>query len=243
VVNAVEEKNMLRICALLFVAATCLGLKDAPDKDPPPTTLKGWGEVADPDGDCHVELDSGKVSMKVPASPHDFAAELERTNAPRVMSKVRGNFIVEVKISGSFAPAEPSTIPGRTPYNGAGMLIVVDDNNHLSLQRAALMRDGNVRHYANFELRKEGEQSASHYETDLDDGDVYLRLERRGKKVYAMFSPDGVKWKSYEPIDVKFPREVSVGVEAVNSSNDPFECSFANYAIYHKAAVATQPSK
>lgn len=225
---------MFRKIVLIAIALCGLGLKDAPPTSQPSTTFDGWGTVIDPDKDCQVSLEDDKLSIKVPASPHDFAAELERWNAPRVLASVKGDFIAEVKISGTFAPAKPSTISGRTPYNGAGILIEVDQQNHIALQRAALFRNGKVRHYANFELRQNGQCTTSRFDSDLPDADVYLRLERKGPKVYAMFSPDGVKWQSYEPIDVDFPEQVNVGVVAINSSADPFECAFEVFSVYQK---------
>src|SRR5262249_30864558 len=147
----------------------------------------------------------GKVTVKVPGTAHDFAGELGRWNAPRVLSTVRGDFIIEVKVSGAFKPGEQSTIEGRRSYNGAGLLLVKDPKNHLSLQRGAVYLDDKVRHYANFELRKDGELVISRYELELEDRDTYLRLERRGQRVYGMASQDGVNWHSYDPIDVDFP--------------------------------------
>jgi regulation of enolase protein 1 (concanavalin A-like superfamily) len=225
---------MVRTIILIAVAVCSLGLKEAPTESKSRTSFDGWGAVIDPDKDCQVALDGEKLSMTLPAAAHDFAAELERWNAPRVMASAKGDFIAQVKISGTFTPAKPSTISGRTPYNGAGILIEVDKQNYVSLQRAALFRDGKIRHYANFELRQNGQLTSSHFNTNLDDADAYLRLERRGPKIYAMFSRDGVKWQSYEPVEVDFPKAVNVGVEAINSSADAFECSFEGFSIYHK---------
>ena len=222
--------------ASLLAAAACLLVLSVRADDKPGTHLKGWGEVIDPDHDCQIDLDKGKVTMKLPGKAHDFAAELQRRNAPRILSEVGGDCILEVKVSGELKPSDTSTIEGRRPYNGAGLLLLKDDNNYVSLHRGAVYLDDKVRHYLNFELRKDAELTVSRYEVDLDNEDTYVRLERRGDKVFALGSHDHVHWKVYDdPIEIDFPYVVQVGVEAVSSSDKPFRCAFEEYAIYRKA--------
>jgi regulation of enolase protein 1 (concanavalin A-like superfamily) len=222
--------------ALLLLAATCLLALTARAGDKPGTKLKGWGEVIDPDRDCRVALDQGKLTVQTPGKAHDFAAELQRWNAPRIMGDVRGDFIAEVKVSGKFDPSMTSTIEGRRPYNGAGLLLVKDDKNHVSLHRGAVYLNNAVRQYLNFELRKDGELVTSRYEVDLEDQDTVLRLERRGSKVFALASTDGLHWKCYDdPIEVDFPEALKLGVEAVNSSDQPFRCALEGFAVFQRA--------
>ena len=98
------------------------------------------GEAIDPDDGDAITADGDRVTIVTADTPHDFAAELQQWNAPRVLSKAEGDFTLEVKVSGTFAPENVTTIAGRTPYNGAGLLVVADDQNHLSLQRTALFK-------------------------------------------------------------------------------------------------------
>ncbi len=93
--------------------------------------VKGWGRAVDPDGDCAITTTDGGVAIKVPGTAHDFAAELERQNAPRVLSEVKGDFIAEVKVSGAFRPGATSSIPGRRPYHGAGLLVINGKENYI----------------------------------------------------------------------------------------------------------------
>jgi hypothetical protein len=96
--------------------------------------------------------------------------------------------------------------------------------------------DNRVRHYANFELRKEGELAISRYEVDLDDQDTVLRVERRGDKFYALASHDGIHWKVYDdPITVDFPEQLRVGVVAVSSSDQPLRCTLEGFHVFRKA--------
>jgi regulation of enolase protein 1 (concanavalin A-like superfamily) len=225
---------MLRFLSLFVLAIGCSPGSSVYADEKPVLNIKGWGDIIDPDKDCQVRLDEGKLMVKVPGAAHDFAAELGRWNAPRILSEVRGDFIIDVQVSGEFKPVEASTIDTRRSYNGAGILLVKDRNNHLSLQRGAVHLGDRVRHYANFELRKDAELRVSLYELELEDKDTYLRLERRGTKVYGMTSHDGINWRSYDPIEVDFPQVISVGVEIINSSKQPFACAFENLALYRK---------
>jgi regulation of enolase protein 1 (concanavalin A-like superfamily) len=219
---------------MLVCGLTSLPTMRAADK---PESLPGWGELTDPDGDCKVKTDKGQLTVRVPGAAHDFAGELMRWNAPRVMSQVEGDFIIEVKVSGEFSPVAESTIAGRRSYNGAGILLVKDKNNHLSLQRGAVNLGDRVRHYANFELRKEADLATSLYEIELEDKPVVLRVERRGNKVYGLASHDGVTWKSYDPIEVDFPKSLDVGVVGINSSQAPFGCTFEGLSLFRRTEI------
>jgi regulation of enolase protein 1 (concanavalin A-like superfamily) len=175
----------------------------------------------------------------VAGSAHDFAAELNRWNAPRVLSRVKGDFVLEAKISGKFEPGAESTIEGRRPYNGAGLLLVQNNGNHLSLQRGAVRLAKRVRHYANFELRQDPDAKVSNFEFDIEPGDVVLRLARVGNKILAMISQDGTNWRAFSPLTTSFPSTIAVGVEGINSSDAPFQCSFGNLTLYRDQPLAS----
>jgi regulation of enolase protein 1 (concanavalin A-like superfamily) len=225
---------MLRYFLAFLMALGCLSGLLALADDQPTLSIRGWGDIVDPDNDCPISVNGRKVVVKVPDAAHDFAGELSRWNAPRIVREAKGDFIVDVKVSGQFKPVEASNIPTRRGYNGAGILLIKDKNNHLSLQRGAVNLDGKVRHYLNFELRKDGELAISLSQVELEDADVYLRLERRGKKVYGMGSMEGINWKSYDPIEVDFPDGLTVGIAAINSSKGPFTCAFEDFTVFRK---------
>ena len=229
---------MLRSRRLLLIAVGLLSIAGVAADKGPVLAIKGWGDIIDPDNDCTVKVEGEKVTVNVPATAHDFAGELGRWNAPRVLSTIRGDFIIEVKVSGTFKPIDQSTIAERRSYNGAGLMLIKDPKNHISLHRGTVYLEDKIRHYANFELRRDAELVISRYEMDLDEKDTFLRLERRGKQFYGMASHDGINWKSYEPIEADFPEELSAGVEAVNSSKEPFACGFAGLTIFRKVTAA-----
>jgi hypothetical protein len=139
---------------LILVIGCLLGIRVYADEKPV-RPITGWGDLIDPDRDCQVQVQEGKVTVKVPGTAHDFAAELQRWNAPRILSEVKGDFIVDVQVAGEFKPVEASTIETRRSYNGAGLLVAKDRNNYVSLHRGAVNLGNRVRQYANFELRKD----------------------------------------------------------------------------------------
>ncbi len=230
---------MTRFRTTLLPIIVCLVALGVHADDRQGNSFKGWGSVIDPDRDCEITLKGDAVTFKLPGTAHDFAAELQRWNAPRILSDVTGDFIVEVKVAGEFQPSETSTIETRQPYNGGGLLLVKDRDNYVSLHRGAVELNGQVRQYANFELRKDAELAISRSELGLDDKDAYLRIERRGNKIFALASHDGIQWKSYEePIIFDFPETAQLGVEVVNSSNKPFTCMMEGFTVFRKATDA-----
>jgi adhesin HecA-like repeat protein len=219
--------NLLALLVITIILATAgvMGNTDGPGKP-----AEGWGEAFDPNGDCTIQPAPGRLVIKVPARAHDLSAELGRVNAPRVLQNVSGDFTAQVKVSGTFQPAPPSTIPDRLPYNGAGLLLWQDGNNYLRLERAALNRDGQVQSYAALELRAGG-QVVNPQAPPLVDGDTYLRLERRGNMITGSVSQDGRQWSPFLPVAVNFPQQARVGVTAINSSAEPFTVQFEQLQI------------
>ena len=231
-INTKAAAMLVGICGIAGLMALPIRAEDKADA---PTIIKGWGQVSDPDRDCEITSKEGAVEFKVPGKSHDFASDIRLQNAPRVLRSIKGDFIAEVKVSGEFKPGATSTIEGRRAYHGAGLLVIKDKDNYISLHRGCVNLGDRVRHYANFELRKDGELPISLYEIEIPDQDTYLRLERRGNKVFNATSPDGVHWSSYEPIPLEMPETVQFGIVAVSSSDVPLAVKFRDLAIFRGA--------
>lgn len=201
--------------------------------EPASGTFEGWGRLIDPDGDSSVSLDDQVLTIAVPAAAHDLSIELGRMNAPRVVRDVRGDFIAEVRVSAKLQPTEPTTIPDRTPYNGAGLVLFDSEKNYVRLERAAIDRNGHQYNYINFELRYEGESYSHARSVDLK-GDWYLRLERHGDQVCAMLSSDGTRWGALEPFPMPVTMETvsQIGVTVASSSNTPFQADFHGFQLF-----------
>lgn len=237
------QRNLAVVLALLV--GGLVAAKDTDETTSAGQTLSGWGEAVNPDNDCKIMGDPGRLLVTVPGTPHDFAAELGRWNAPRVMTRVKGDFIVQVRVSGELSPGNQSTADQRRAYQGGGLLLVADDRNHISLQKGALLNGDGVRRYANFEARKDGKAGPSRNGMELEIRPTWLRLERHGTRVHALVSEDGVRWKAYDPVEMALPDEVSVGVEAVSSSSRDLLCEFDNFAIFQRtpAGATTRPAE
>ena len=96
-------------------------------------TLGETGQVINPDGDSQILLDQRNATITVPGSAHDLSAELNLVNAPRVLQSVEEDFIAEVTVAGTVRPAGEPTVPGRPPFNGAGILLWQDEGNYVRL--------------------------------------------------------------------------------------------------------------
>lgn len=233
------QKPVFIATALLLAWSTQASLA-APKFDPRPVSARAeWGKVGNPDGDCRFFFSTDMLLIHVPGGPrpHDLAAEIDVVNAPRVLQKAQGDFTVQVKVEGRFAPGNESMLPGRTPYNGAGLVAVFDENNVVTLARAVLERgDGKRWPYANFEIRKNGrlEQFGEETETPIPlDGALYLRLERRGMKMLGAHSTDGIHWHELEPKNLPghWPMTLNVGVVAISTSPDEFNPRFSGLRL------------
>ncbi|HEY2158044.1 MAG TPA: hypothetical protein VGH33_20615, partial [Isosphaeraceae bacterium] len=126
-------------------------------------------------------------------------------------------------------------------YHGAGLIVWIDEKTYLRLERAAVVRpESKVIHYANFELRRDAEIVSS-VGLRLSDQDTYLRLERRGDRIYGLFSADGYRWSSFEPLAVNLPKDVKFGVAAINTSTDPLKAVFSDLDVFKSEPKRATP--
>jgi regulation of enolase protein 1 (concanavalin A-like superfamily) len=230
------SRSTLSLLALAF--ACSMGLH-AFSADNARQTLKGWGEVIDPDGDCRVALEGDRLTISIPPARHDLSIEVGDVNAPRILRPIDGDFIAQVKVSGNVRHAGGRTSDHYLAYHGGGLLLWQDDRNYLRLERAAVNDpDGAVIHYANFELREDGqrvdtEQSAM----EIPDRDTYLRLERRGGRVFASTSEDGVQWHAFQPLTVDLRKEIRLGLSAINTSTERFKAVFSELEVFKRETI------
>ncbi len=204
-----------------------------------PPALKGWGLAHDPDGDCRFEQAGDKLTIRVPGSLHDLGADDGQANAPVVLAPARGEFIAMVKVSGEVRPGPEPAVADGPAYSGTGLLIRADRGNFVRLERAGLIRDGNFVTYANFEYFSRGRRAVSEG-LRLADVPIHLRLERRGKIVYASTSQDGVNWSSFPPVQVELPDESRVGVAAVNTATKPFTAELESFRVFTRSDVGRE---
>ncbi len=214
-------------CGLLSPRASCLAQEQVEKQIP------DWGTFVDPDRDCSFSLDDSQLSITVPGTPHDLSAELDRMNAPRVVTSVSGDFTMAVIVKGDFEPGQ-ANIPGRTAYNGAGLLVMLNEGTYIRLERAVLERGGRRQHYANFELRVDGQVERIGTPSDMaldPEASCLLRIERVGNEIRGIVRQGNRAWNELKPKKVDMDEELSVGVAAINASSKPFEAKFSGLLI------------
>jgi len=209
-----------------------------------PTIREVWGEIIDPAEDCRFSMKEDRLRVWIPGSevPHDMNPEkgtVGSSDSPRLLQPVAGDFTIQVKIGGEFAPGEESTQPGHTGYNGAGLLVFANEANFVRFERATLQRRGSEeRPYTNLEIRVEG---VIEYYSSLGDlpteanKPTWLRLERRGDNIYTSMSQDGVSWIKNEPqtltAEAWQTHEIEAGILAVSTSKEVFNPEFSELNI------------
>ncbi len=199
----------------------------------PNASIIGWGEAIDPDSDCQIRaVGGGALSIFVPGTKHDLSAETGEMNAPRVLRKIDGDFIVQAKVSGNVQHTGNRTSKRTLAYHGAGLILWKDDQTFVRLERAGIVRqDDRVLHYAHLQLCLGG-RIAGNRSIQIPDRDAFLRLERRGNRVYGQVSADGVRWTGFDPFEVSLPRELKLGVTAVSTSTDPLNVTFSDLEVF-----------
>jgi regulation of enolase protein 1 (concanavalin A-like superfamily) len=233
------KPNLLtRIIVVGFLLAVSARPDQAVQNRDRKAELEGWGVTSNPDGDCQFFTSEGMLLIHVPGGrPHDLAAEINITNAPRVLQMAKGDFTLQALVDGRFAPGSESMLNGRTAYNGAGLVAVFDEKNVVTLARAVLQRgDGKPWPYANFEIRVAGSLERFGLESDLPiplDRPVFLRLERRGQRMLGAASTDGINWDVLEPktLPDNWPKELHVGVVAISTSKEEFNPRFSKLQL------------
>ena len=194
-----------------------------------PGPIRLWGEAMDPDGDCKFTFGDGNLSLRVPGTLHDLSTEVGKVYAPRILQEVGGDFIAKVKVCGRFQPTEPVTRRGGVPFNGAGLLVWLDAGRFMRVERAAVTRNGSTSPYflvEHHELNALGDSSGS-----LPNGDVYLKVERKGRRATAYYSDDGQHWIMAKPTQIDWPARLKVGVAAISSSASPLSVRFEQFSV------------
>ena len=202
----------------------------------PPIVIEGWGRLIDPDHDCTVKAEQGKLTVNVPARLHDLNPRNGKLNAPRVLQEVEGDFVVQVKVSGKFEPGGNSTAPRSVPFNGAGLLVWADEKNYLRLERNMFLVRGTPACYPPlFEVFQDGQYQGTNPPAAsgafFEHESTCFRLERKGHKIAAHYSHDGKEWTALKEVTVTLPTKVQVGVAAINTSDKPLAVQFDEFEL------------
>lgn len=222
--------NRSFLAVVVFLSAYVALSAPAPAERP---WVTGWDKPVDPDKDCKFIREKGTLTIEVPGTDHALALERGQMNSPRLLRDVEGDFVAQVRVSGTFKPSQNSTVKGRTPFVGAGLLLMADEKTYVRLERAALVKGGETKTYANWELRQDGRWVLAGAEKvlPLEDKATHLRLERKGEKLLASVSQDGKEWKELKPLELKLPAKLKLGVTAGGTSMDVFAPQFDQFQL------------
>lgn len=213
---------MSRFPQLVLVSlATCflLGLASAEEKKA--QTIKGWGTVVDPDGDCQLKEDKGAVTLTVPKTYHDltYTDDSTKLNAPRILQEVAGDFQLQVKVAAYPLPTANTSSSGRHSFVSTGLLIWHDDRNFIRMDRAS---EGSAPAVFVWVEQFQDGKSMTQRPHRVENKDTFLRAARRGNKLTFEVSEDGSAWTEVQTLAVELPKKVKAGVLAINTTTNEF---------------------
>jgi hypothetical protein len=215
-----------------------------PETDPKPDRrgLAAWGQVVDPNGDCTITENDGKLTIKVPGTLHDLnpgeTDPKKRNTAPRVLREVQGDFVLTVKVTADWKPGNKLPSATTQPYNGAGLLVWGSNLDFVRLERNVWVSPKGRFSYRTPIYCVQGRPS-NQFRSGRDEffkgRSTWLKVERTGEKITTSISHDGKEWTETAVLTTKFPESVRVGVEAINSSDKEFVVEFEEFKIASKS--------
>lgn len=206
-------------------------------EDKPVQSIKGWGTVVDPAGDCKVVEKEGKVTITVPGTHHDLNPTPRFNNvlAPRVLQEVEGDFTVQVVVDAFPRPAA-STASSKAgiSFVAGGLLVWQDDKNFVRLLRAANGDRGSL--FGHLEIYRDGKFIGDGYARITGDKATYLKLTRTGKAFSFAVSADGKSWsdirgRTTDLSTIDLPKKLQVGIAATNATTKEFAPQFEGFSV------------
>ena len=153
-----------------FAIGTKRVKKTGPKDDVTGKEVAGWGTAYDADGDCQINAEGKALIVSIPGTLHDLNADIDKYNAPRVLTEVQGDFEITVKVVGDFKPGSQATRKGTYPYTGGGIVVWRDGDNFIRLERGAILKQGKINTFSIFEEREGGSRGAVHNGADAGHG-------------------------------------------------------------------------
>src|SRR5262249_34104465 len=120
------------------------------------------------------------------------------------------------------------------PTNEAGLVLINDADNYITLLRSALYRNEKQNTAVAVSHRTEGRGSGMRLPR-LGNGTTYLRIVRKGSRFLPYASADGKTWESLRPIEVEWPNRLKLGVTALTiGTEQPFSVTFGEFNVKGK---------
>lgn len=195
-------------------------------EDKPDPTNNGWGTSIDPDKDCEFKSTREKLTITVPPMQHNLYPPIT-LNAPRVLRKVSGDFVIQVKVTSNLDP---------TRFFGAGILLWDSDDCFLRVERNAFINGETVNCYPPLIEYWKDKKYAGFNDAVLPakyfvGESTWFRVERKDRSVAISISHDGVVWIDLKTVEVDMSLDLMVGVAAVSVSKTPFTAVFEELTI------------
>jgi hypothetical protein len=213
------------LCALAAIAAAV-----APAPRPQPW-VAGWDRPVDLAGNCRFDRNGDKLTITIPGKDHPLDVPNKRLNAPHLLRDVQGDFSVQVRVGGVGKPA------GGTGYHRAGLLLT-DGWVFWRWERSADQDPKEKAHDLWFGIHWRGQEGSvtGHGDSLPLKGPIYLRIERRGEKVFLASSEDAKTWltattPSSFGIVIKLPQALKVGVVAESTAAGEFKVEFDQFKL------------
>jgi regulation of enolase protein 1 (concanavalin A-like superfamily) len=190
-------------------------------------SIEGWGTAIDPDGDCKIQPKGKTLTIEVPNTPHGLIANIvDKSNAPRVLREVEGDFEIQVKVDGAFKPSGSGTTLRDMPTNEAGLVLIQDTDNFITVLRSASYRNDKLNSSVAVSHRTEGKGRGMR-NPQMGRGTTYLRLVREGSRFLPYASDDDKTWEPLRPVEVEWPARLKLGVTALTQGTEqPFVVTF-----------------
>jgi len=222
------SRPLLTAALIAGVLAIC---SHAQDKKP--QTIKGWGTIVDPDGDCRLTEENGKLTIKVPGTYHDLTHSegRDQLNSPRVLQEAKGDFVAQVTVNPFPLPAENTSTSLGICFVSSGLLIWLDGDNFIRMDRAAVA--GLSTPAVLVEFYKDGKQVTTQFAA-LEDKPTHLRITRAGAKLMFNSSDDGLKWTTVHSEEATLAPTVNVGVLAINTTTREFAPQLEGFSLITK---------
>ena len=226
------------LCCLLVV---CSALA-APA--PPVFFKSGWDCPVDPDKDCKIIQTEDMLTIELPGKAHDIVALGKLRNAPRLVRDVKGDFRMDVRVSGDWSLSAASTLPGQSTYAGGGLLVILGDEKERLIRleygltqnvETGVPRQG---FYACFRCLSFNPPSVVHmyklFTADAGKDNMHLRFECRENTLRAYYSTDGKKWVNYQEgmtYPLPMTAKLKVGLAGYSTSKERCKVYFDQFKL------------
>jgi len=201
-------------------------------------TIGPLGGLIDPNMDCKTIPEDNVLIVIVPDGLHALSPELKLTNSPRALTDYAGDFRTEVTIGGAINPGMQAIKGLPFAYQGAGLLIWLDGNNYVRLERGMsfIMGEGRKPQIL-VENCKDGVTNNPVVKFLKNDGSIRLRIDRKGQEIICSFNSDSnnafpeTNWVKIKQFSLVLPPAVEIGISASNVSLKVYPARFENFKL------------